>query len=595
MATETRTIRWTERLGNSLKGVVVGLILFLGAIPLLFWNEGNFVKTKKTLEEGEATCVSLPSVDEVDAAYNNKLVHATGTAVTEEELEDDLFHFKKKGIRLVRKAEWYQWVEKINTRTRKTLGGDEVEERVPSYSKKWCSAPVDSASFMESYAHQNYNFYPEAHNTDPKFGRSYAENVDFGAFRLTESQIKRINGENTVPSSNITIPKELIGRAVASGNYIYIGRDSGYPMPQQNAVTPVPAETQQPAATLTPIAADCIMKMPVITDGGYVNIATIQDENFAVKNIDNVPFIITPEGNAVAILNNSVTIQGRTHSAEMVVGGNNNTLNEEALKSPTYANIKDYGSLPVMQIDSSEFVRLPDGNLARLLVNNETRKVSINGTYYNVEISAAPKLKKPDCINTPQQPTQPTTSTPPAMQIPVTVSPGTPQIGDVRLSWKLVGPQQTISIIAKQNNNTFAPYVSQETKKSIDLLEMGEQPAEVMFANAHDANTLVTWLIRIGGWLAMFIGLNMIIKPISVLGDVIPIIGTILEYGGKLISFVIATAVSLVVISVAWLFYRPLVSVPLLLIAAGLVFWIIKCKRKKLTTPIAENEQSGNK
>ena len=47
--TETTTESWTSRLGGAVKGVVIGLGMFVAAFPLLFWNEGNCVKTAKAL------------------------------------------------------------------------------------------------------------------------------------------------------------------------------------------------------------------------------------------------------------------------------------------------------------------------------------------------------------------------------------------------------------------------------------------------------------------------------------------------------------------------------------------------------------------
>ena len=55
--TETTTIGWGSRLGASLKGIVVGLVLFVAGFPLLFWNEGRAVTATKTNEEGAASVV----------------------------------------------------------------------------------------------------------------------------------------------------------------------------------------------------------------------------------------------------------------------------------------------------------------------------------------------------------------------------------------------------------------------------------------------------------------------------------------------------------------------------------------------------------
>ncbi len=82
--TETTTESWGSRLGNSIKGVIVGLGLFVLGFPVLFWNEGNSVKTAKSLDEGEKACVSLESAEKVDPGMEGRLVHVSGKADTKD-------------------------------------------------------------------------------------------------------------------------------------------------------------------------------------------------------------------------------------------------------------------------------------------------------------------------------------------------------------------------------------------------------------------------------------------------------------------------------------------------------------------------------
>ena len=89
--TETTTESWGSRLGNSIKGVIVGLGLFVLGFPVLFWNEGNSVKTAKSLDEGEKACVSLESAEKVDPGMEGRLVHVSGKADTKDVLTDETF------------------------------------------------------------------------------------------------------------------------------------------------------------------------------------------------------------------------------------------------------------------------------------------------------------------------------------------------------------------------------------------------------------------------------------------------------------------------------------------------------------------------
>ncbi|HJL23314.1 MAG TPA: hypothetical protein RMH80_13870, partial [Polyangiaceae bacterium LLY-WYZ-15_(1-7)] len=48
-----------SRLVESIKGVLVGILFFLGSFPLLFWNEGRAVRRAKDLEEGRGAVVAV--------------------------------------------------------------------------------------------------------------------------------------------------------------------------------------------------------------------------------------------------------------------------------------------------------------------------------------------------------------------------------------------------------------------------------------------------------------------------------------------------------------------------------------------------------
>ena len=113
------TESWVSRLGGSFKGIITGGALFLAGIPLLFWNEGRAVKNAKALEEGESVCLTVPTIDTVDAQNEGKLIHATGNAVTQAMLTDDMFPgISLKAIKLARTVEYYQW--KMNPPERKS-------------------------------------------------------------------------------------------------------------------------------------------------------------------------------------------------------------------------------------------------------------------------------------------------------------------------------------------------------------------------------------------------------------------------------------------------------------------------------------------
>ena len=120
--TETTTQSWGSRLGDSIKGVIAGFVLFLIGFPVLFWNEGNSVKTAKALDEGEGACVPVESIEKVDPEMEGQLVHMTGLATTQDVLSDDQFGVSTTAIALKRTTEMLQWVEHSKTQEKKNLG-----------------------------------------------------------------------------------------------------------------------------------------------------------------------------------------------------------------------------------------------------------------------------------------------------------------------------------------------------------------------------------------------------------------------------------------------------------------------------------------
>ena len=188
--TETTTESWGSRLGNSIKGVLFGLALFVLGFPVLFWNEGNSVKTAKAIDEGEGVCVSVESNASVDAENEGKFVHMTGKADTQDVLTDDTFGISATAINLQRKVEMFQWLEESHTSEKKKIGGSVEKTTTYTYKKTWSSNAIDSSGFKEA-GHDNPGMieFPEE--------EKFAENVSFGAFRLSEKQIKKIGSSRT--------------------------------------------------------------------------------------------------------------------------------------------------------------------------------------------------------------------------------------------------------------------------------------------------------------------------------------------------------------------------------------------------------------
>ena len=217
---EQSTRGWGSRLLESIKGVLLGLVLFIGAFPLLGWNEGRAVKTARSLEEGASAVVAV-SADSVDAANDGTLVHLIGTATTDDVLSDPVFDVSETALQLIRDVETYQWKETRETETRKKMGGGEERVTTYRYTKEWSSRRIDSSGFKEPSGHQN----PGAMRFESR--AQLARQVTLGAFRLPESLVRQLSRTEALPI--LTVPESHAGDAIAQDGRLYFGADPTSP------------------------------------------------------------------------------------------------------------------------------------------------------------------------------------------------------------------------------------------------------------------------------------------------------------------------------------------------------------------------------
>lgn len=223
--TSTTSQSWFSRLFGSIKSVLVGLVFFVAAFPLLWWNESRAVRTARSLSEGAGAIVSSP-VETVDASKEGKLVHMSGPVTTEQPVADDQLPVEAQAVKLVRKLQMYQWVEEEKHETRKKLGGGEETITTYTYDKRWADDRVDSAKFNHPEGHEN----PEAPPFESK--TFVADPVKVGAHRLSPEQLDKLNDATDFP-----LPADVAGKLSAElqetvavvGGKFYIGADPAKP------------------------------------------------------------------------------------------------------------------------------------------------------------------------------------------------------------------------------------------------------------------------------------------------------------------------------------------------------------------------------
>lgn len=387
---------------NSLGGIGTGFLLFIGATVLLWWNEGRAVKTAKAINETEDVCVEMDNINKQDAQFNGQVVHATGSATTNDSLVDAEFETGAVAVRLTRSVEYYQYVEEKHEETHDNVGGSQDKKITYTYKETWTDSPVNSGEFKDpSYQNKNFVFS----NVETK--ESFAENVAFGAYKLNEKQIKSISGD---------------------------------------------------------VAQD-----------------------------------LKVSSSKVAAWNKACVAVAKSRG-----------------------------------IEASDSMVHVNGNVV----------------YYGV-------------------------------------NPNSPQIGDVKVTFTKVLPG-AISIIAKVSGNTFTDYTA-KNKNKFSRLEMGTKDAAEMFENSRDENSTLTWILRVLGIVLVIVGLRNLFDIVVSLLKVLPPLATVASLGVGLVCGVVGFVWSLLVIAIAWIFYRPVLAIIILAAVGALVYFLVK--RSKKNEAAADNNQ----
>ena len=221
--TEVTSQSWLSRIGNSIKGIIFGLLLIVGAVILLWWNEGRAVRRIKTLKEGSRVVVPIDS-DRVDAGNAGKLVHMTGVAMTGDVLTDAEFGVTTNALKVERVAEMYQWTETQKNQTTKNLGGSTTTTTTYDYHQSWQRNLVNSGQFKHPEGHQN----PAAMNYNSR--TLVANPITVGAFTLSPVLVGKIGAAAELPlTSTNSLPAALKGRCQLLNGGVYIGTNAATP------------------------------------------------------------------------------------------------------------------------------------------------------------------------------------------------------------------------------------------------------------------------------------------------------------------------------------------------------------------------------
>jgi hypothetical protein len=148
----------------------------------------------------------------------------------------------------------------------------------------------------------------------------------------------------------------------------------------------------------------------------------------------------------------------------------------------------------------------------------------------------------------------------------------TPQVGDIKINYSSVNNNFAGTAIGKLNGNSLESFVDAKNHRLYRLFTGSKQDA---LTTLHNEYRTKLWLFRGGGFLAVFIGLTMLLGPVTTLLSFFPTLGRIGSAAVATIAFPVALLLSGVTIIVGMIAHNPLVlTLALVLTTAASVYYI---------------------
>ena len=139
-----------------------------------------------------------------------------------------------------------------------------------------------------------------------------------------------------------------------------------------------------------------------------------------------------------------------------------------------------------------------------------------------------------------------------------------PEIGEYRVQLLYAGREgEAFTVVGKQSGQDLVPY-NTRAGEELFILRAGLKEAGEVFLTEHHQNMTWTWIYRLLGWLATFLGLCCLGALLEQLLDLLPSVRSVVTLGLTSLPFSVSISLTLTIIGVGWSVYRPIVGLALL-------------------------------
>ena len=166
---------WFSRTTGGARTLSSG-VLFLGALFVLFWNEGYSKRHGDALIE-VAEQVQPAALNAISPQLEGKPIHLSARVNSQAGARDAVFGISTDGVALYRYVEMFQWIE-----YEETSGRGRKKKTTYHYEQDWSAEYQDSSQFHEPAGHEN----PKPALSSDGF---FAADARFGPYRFDNRDV----------------------------------------------------------------------------------------------------------------------------------------------------------------------------------------------------------------------------------------------------------------------------------------------------------------------------------------------------------------------------------------------------------------------
>lgn len=155
-------------------------------------------------------------------------------------------------------------------------------------------------------------------------------------------------------------------------------------------------------------------------------------------------------------------------------------------------------------------------------------------------------------------------------------TPDRPRVGDLRVSFRALQPGLKLTLFGKQQGAEIVSYTFNGDEHLFRALPGTREEAIQALATEHK---MITWILRLVGWLMMWFGLQMFFGPINAVLDIVPFLGSAGRFIVGLVLLPVSMLLSTVIIVLSIIAHSPILLVLTLLALGGGGYFLYQ-KRK---------------